>query len=103
MALDTKKVLSKAKVLQNSVRTVKSDMNSLREAHALKMAELEASMNHTSQRILAAVSSFSRNSGMQGRAGKVSKVEKFRRERMDLYGLEDGYHRCCQSTFKDLQ
>lgn len=104
MPLNSKKVLSKAKELQNSVRTVKSDMTSLREVHILKMAELEANMNHTSQRILAAVSAFSQNASMQGGGeGKSKTTASFRKERLELCGLEEGYNRCCESTFKDLQ
>ena len=105
MALNSRKVLSKAKELQNSVKTIKSDMNSLRQAHIFQMAELEASMSHTSHRILAAVSAFSRSSRMQagGDGGGAGGVEPFRRERLEVEGLEEGYNKCCEATFRDLQ
>ena len=100
-ATNSKKILSKARELQKSVRSVKSEMNSLRHAHSVKMAELNASVSHTSQRILAAVSAFSRAAGM-GRGGGGG-VEGVRRERLELSGMEEGYQKCCDSTFKELQ
>lgn len=82
------------------------------------MAELTASVSHTSQRILAAVTVFGQTAVLraqqqqqqqQGDGGGAAAVggvaggEEFRRERLELAGLEEGYNRCCTSTFKDLQ
>ena len=88
-----------------SVKTIKSDISSLRHAHNLKLAELKASIDHTSRRILAAVSAFSRSTSTQqgGGGGKTGGAVSFRKERLELSGMEEGYNRCCESTFKDLE
>lgn len=99
------KILSKARELQKSVKTIKSEMSNLRRAHTLKMAELNASISHTSQRILAAISVFSQTTGLRKEraGGAVGGAEDIRWERLELSGMEEGYHRCCESMFKNLQ
>lgn len=97
-----KRVASKARELQKSVRNIKSEVSGLRQVHALKMAELNASISHTSQRILAAITAFGQAASLRKDEGALQ-VEKFRKERLELNGLEDGYNRCSQTTFKDLQ
>jgi hypothetical protein len=101
VSVNNKKIQLKARELQRSVQAIKSDMSGLRQAHSLKMAELDASIDHTSQRILAAVSAFGRTAGL--RVGDQWKGEEFRLERLELYGMREGYNKCRQTTFKDLQ
>ena len=102
-SVNNKKLQLKARELQKSVQAIKSEVSSLRQAHSLKMAELDASIGHTSQRILAAVSAFGRTAGLRGAAGGGGQGEGFRLERLELYGLREGYDKCCETTFKDLQ
>lgn len=67
----------------------------------MKAAELDASFNHTSQRILAAVSAFQRTASL--RKDERFQGESFRVERLELCGVREGYDKCCETTFKDLQ
>lgn len=101
-SVHNKNIQLKARELQKSVQAIKSDVNSLRQSHSLKAAELDASINHTSQRILAAVSAYARTANLR-KDRTLQSDERFRLERLELCGLKDGYSRCCDATFKDLQ
>lgn len=101
MSASNKKLLPKVRELQKSVKSIKSEMSGLRQVHTLNVAEFKASMGHTSQRILAAISAFGHTASLHS-DGKV-RIGTFRKERVELYGLKDGYKRCCESTFKDLE
>ena len=90
----------KANQLQNTAKAIQTDMATLKQLHATKMAEISACISHTSQRILATVLSFGETAGLRKGA---EKAEGFRKDRLDLYREKEGYDKCCASTFKDLQ
>ena len=96
--------------MQTAVHTIKSEMFNLRQTHALKMAELNATISRTSHRIIGAVVTFGRMSkarggtgGGGGGGGGGLEGGSFRRERMALSGIRSDYDECSEATFKDLK
>ena len=85
-------------MLQTSVSSLKREMVLMRKDHLAKMADFSHSLEQSSQRISAAVSAVFKTRGISTKG-----AEPFRRERMELYGVKEGYSRCARKTLSELK